>query len=66
MKVTDLSKDQLTELKQRFYDDKHPEGVSYGELAAIDQLVSDDEIIAAYEGVDFVPDDFFTDKGGSL
>lgn len=59
MKVTDLSKDQLTQLKQQYYNDQHPEGVSYGELAAIDQLVSDDEIKEAYEGVDFVTDDFY-------
>lgn len=59
MKVTELSKDQLTQLKERYYNDKHPEGVSYGELAIINQLVSDTDVIEAYEGVDFVEDDFF-------
>ena len=59
MTVQELNREQLTQLKQRYYDDRHTEGVSYGELAAIDKLVSDKEVIDAYDGVDFVEDDFF-------
>lgn len=58
MNVRELTRAQLIQLKANYYDDKHPEGVSYGELAEVDSLVSDEEIIAAYDGVDFVEDDF--------
>lgn len=59
MRADELNKEQLRQLKQRYYDEQHAEGVSYGELAAIDELVSDQEVIEAYDGVDFVEDDFF-------
>ena len=63
MRADELNKEQLRQLKQRYYDEQHDEqhaeGVSYGELAAIDELVSDQEVIEAYDGVDFVEDDFF-------
>ena len=59
MRADELNREQLIQPKQRYYDEKHPEGVSYGELAAIDELVSDKEVIEVYGGVDFVEDDFF-------
>lgn len=59
--IDELTRDELIELKQHYYDEKHPEGVSYGELAAIDELVSDEEIKEAYGGIVFVAEDFFTD-----
>ena len=43
MSVKDLTREQLIELKQRYYTERN-ENVSYGELADIDNLVSDDEI----------------------
>ena len=62
MKVVELNSDQITQLKIRYYDDflQEQEGrtISYGEMAEIDNLVTDDEIYGAYGGVDFVPDDF--------
>lgn len=58
MTVYDLSRAQLIQLKAAYYDQQHPEGVSYGELAAVDDLVSDDTILAEYAGVDFVEEDF--------
>lgn len=61
MTVYDLSRAQLIQLKAAYYDQQHPEGVSYGELAAVDDLVSDEEVIAAYDGVNFVEDDFLSD-----
>ena len=59
MNVHELSREQLTQLKEHYYNARHPEGVSYGELADIDELVSDDEVFTEYEGIEFVPDDFW-------
>ena len=58
MDVRELNRDQLTQLKASYYDELHPEGVSYGELASINDLVTDAEILEAYAGVCFVDDDF--------
>lgn len=55
--VKELSREQLTQLKQGYYMQLH-ETVSYSELAAIDELVSDEEMYEEYAGVEFVPDDF--------
>ena len=65
MDVTKLRRDQLTELKCNYYcHELHPdEGVSYGDLAEIDCLVSDDTIFEEYAGVDFSMDDFFGSAG---
>ena len=62
MKVTELTRDELTELKTRYYSDlldKRGETPSYGELAQIDELVTDEEVYEEYDDVDFVKDDFF-------
>ena len=62
MKVTELTRDELTELKTRYYSDlldKRGETPSYGELSAIDELVTDEEVYQEYADVDFVKDDFF-------
>lgn len=61
MTVWDLNRDQLAELKQRYYIDHVDENPSYGELADIDNLVSDDEVYNEYDHVDFVPEDFFSE-----
>lgn len=66
MTVHELNRDQLEELKQHYLTEQYDlrgEGISYGELAAADELVSDEEIFAAYEHVDFVPDDFWCTAG---
>ena len=60
MRVDELNREQLLQLKASYYDDLHPEGVSYYEYANIDNLVSDAEIMKAYSGIDFVEDDFFS------
>ena len=62
MKVTELTRDELTELKTRYYSDlldKRGESPSYGELAQIDAHVTDEEVYEEYDDVDFVKDDFF-------
>lgn len=58
MTVKELNRDQLERLKADYYDKRHPEGVSYGELAAVNSLVTDQEVFEAYDGVDFSEDDF--------
>ena len=65
MDVRELNREQLTELKQNYYCHElhEDEGVSYGELAAIDELVSDEEVFEFYEGTSFCNDDFFCTAG---
>lgn len=64
MKVKELSKEQLAELKVRYYDEylEQVEGrnISYGEIADIHSLVSNRKIFKEYENTDFVEEDFFT------
>ena len=67
MKLKDLTRGQLTELKVRFLDEelmqKENRNISYGEMANIDEIVADDDedFVAEYSCYDFVNDDFFTD-----
>ena len=66
MTVRELNRDQLIELKQAYLTqklDEQGEGISYGELAEADELVSDAEIFEEYAGTDFVPDDFTCSAG---
>ena len=58
MKVDELNRDELTELKRNYYSEKN-KNVSYGELSFIDDLVTDSEIYKEYEGVEFTSEDFF-------
>lgn len=62
MSVKDLTREQLIELKQRYYTERN-ENVSYGELADIDNLVSDNEIFEEYGDITFVEEDFFCTSG---
>ena len=66
MNVTELSSEQLIELKQAYlmeledcdgYEDSV--GVSCGELIDADELVSDDIIFDKYAGTIFTDDDFW-------
>lgn len=59
MTVMELSREQLQQLKQRHLMEKGA-ALSWGELASIDEVLSDKEIFEAYEGVNFVEDDFFS------
>lgn len=58
MGVNELTRDQLTQLKQSHYCE-HNTNVSWGELADIDTLVSDETIKNEYAHTTFVEDDFF-------
>ena len=59
MRVQELNENQLEELKERYYIEKN-ENVSYGELADINNLVSNEEIFREYEHINFVEEDFFS------
>ena len=62
MTVRELNRDQLTELKQRMVDDEINEAegrsASYGELADAESI-PDEKVFEKYDGIDFVPGDFF-------
>lgn len=63
MTIYELSRDQLTELKQRMVDDeiyeKEGRGASYSELANAESI-PDEKVFEKYEGVEFSNDDFCT------
>lgn len=62
MTVKELNREQLIQLKQNFLDEenyRNGEGTSYGELAAADELVSDETIFNEYSGYVFSEDDFW-------
>lgn len=59
MSVRDLPRDALHELKERYYAEKYDQDLSYGELANIDDIVSDEEVFDEYDGTSFTEDDFF-------
>ena len=58
MKLKDLSKEQIIQLKQKLYCERN-ENVSYGELADINNLVSNEEIEKEYNDISFVEEDFY-------
>jgi len=63
MKVQELNKEQLQQLKVRYLDEllQEEEGrnISYGEIANIDEIVSDKIIFDLYGHITFVEEDFF-------
>lgn len=59
MGVRELNREELIELKQNYYCNELGNNASYGELADIDNIVTDEEIFNFYDYVDFVKDDFF-------
>lgn len=67
MKVTELTREQMNELKQRYIteyyenwaDEEDVEECSWGELAEADSIVPDSRMFEVYDGYDFVYDDFF-------
>ena len=61
MKLKDLNDDQRLHLKQELRRrrlEEKGEGISYGELADADTLVTDEELEAEFSDTEFVPDDF--------
>lgn len=60
--VYDLNREELNELKQSYLCemyDQEGECPSYGELAAVDEIIPDDVVYSHYEDISFVDDDFF-------
>ena len=62
MSLKDLNAAQIHELKERILCDRD-DHVSYGELIAADELVSDKELEEEYGGYTFGADDFFCSVG---
>lgn len=58
MKFKDLNREQIEQLKQRYYCDRN-ENVSYGELADIDELVTDKEVEEEFGDMLFTEEDFW-------
>lgn len=70
MKVTELTREQLTQLKQRYLGILADEGTfaevldvdydepSYGDLANADEIVPDEVVFRQWDGTDFVEEDF--------
>ena len=57
MKVTDLNREQLIELKGQYVCDHDPEA-GWGAFAYADELVTDEEIFKEYAGTLFESEDF--------
>ena len=57
MKVKELSREQLIELKQNYLSTLNKD-CSYMDLADADEKVSDQEIFEVFGDTDFTPDDF--------
>lgn len=57
MNIKELNREQLEQVKQHYYC-MNNENVSYGELAFIDDYVTDEEIFEEYADTIFVEDDF--------
>lgn len=61
MTIKELNREQLQQVKQFYYTQKQDakgRGVSWGELALIDELVTDAEIFEEYAATDFCDGDF--------
>jgi hypothetical protein len=66
MTVRELDRDQFIELKQMYLTEKNSEvgeETSWGEIAAVDDVISDKEIYDRYDGYTFSNDDFFCSVG---
>lgn len=64
--IENLTNEQKEQLKINYLDEKLMEtenrNISYGEMANINDLVSDEEIIEAYGHISFVKEDFWNYK----
>lgn len=63
MSVEELNRNQLVQLKQNMLMermDAKGETPSWGELAEVDSLITDEEVQQEYAGTDFVTDDFWS------
>ena len=58
MKVTSLTREHLTQLKQSLYCNVLNINASWGELANIDALIPDSLVYRYYEDIEFTEEDF--------
>lgn len=61
MKVTELNREQLISLKERYlidWYDSIDQCPSWDELADADNIIQDDLVFEYFEGIEFVPEDF--------
>lgn len=63
MIVYELSREQLTELKQNYYSDFFDGKLTWNKQACIDEFISDEDMFAIYGNTDFVNDDFAVSAG---
>ena len=61
MNVTELSRDELNELKQAYATQLYDKDISWGELAVAGEI-PDDIIFDHYSGISFTEDDFFCNQ----
>jgi hypothetical protein len=78
MEVTELNREQLTELKCNYYTELVNEGTfaevigrnydepSYEDLAEVNKIIPDKFIFEHYEGMNFSNDDFFCTMDGEI
>ena len=63
MGIRELTKDELTEVKQVYYgcliNEREHRDLSFKEYADINSIVSDEEIFEAYGHINFTEEDFF-------
>lgn len=66
MKINELNRQQLQQLKTQYYDEILQEtegrGISYGEMFEIDNIITDEKIKNEYAGYIFTKEDFFTES----
>lgn len=68
MEIHELNREQLIELKQAILFnrlDKNGECPSYGEIADVNELISDEEVYETYAGTTFPEDDFMCSAGAN-
>ena len=59
MKVTELNREEMTEVKERFIMGDLQLPISQGELINIDDIVTDELMYLVYADTEFVEEDFF-------
>lgn len=65
MKVEELNREQLKELKINYLS-LNKNNISYGEIANIESIIPDAEILEYYNGVNFTEADFFNNGEAEL
>lgn len=59
MRLSELNFDQKRQLKCDYWQEVKGNELSYGDMARIDELVTDEELKMYYDQYDFTEEDFF-------